>query len=389
MNRQAENAVGLAFGDREGAALVTEFARGGLQMNRHGVVHRRADAAFAQIRAQRFAPFGLHDERVVDLAFARRVAWQHEFRNVREQAAIACRVRAPGVGPRFEMVELHEQDRGLQCVEPRVDRPFGTVVACLQAEVAQNAQPGCELLVVGGDDAAVAACVECLERMEAEAAEGADRADLLAVELGQDRLRRVFHDRELVLRRDGEDAFHVRGAAREMHRHDGLRARRDRSFDLVRIDVVGCIDVDEHRHSAGQTNARRRCDEGVGRRDHLIARADVERAQRELQRVGPVAATDGVAHADQRREALFERLHRPAEDEVTAFEHALDGGQDLGFQRRVLRRQVDVGYRVRTDSGHARTVRETTRRERRASGRDRSPDRAPFSERGRTSRAPH
>ena len=97
--------------------------------------------------------------------------------------------------------------------------------------------------------------------------------------------------------RDGDalERVHVGGLAVEMHRQDRARARRDRGRGRVRIErqPLG-IDVGEHRPRAGHHDGERRVGRRERRRDHLVARADVERAQDQRDRVGAGADADGV-----------------------------------------------------------------------------------------------
>ena len=72
----------------------------------------------------------------------------------------------------------------------------------------------------------------------------------------------------------------VRRLPIEVNRHDHLRARRNGSFYLFRIEVV-CARTDVYKN---RSRARVRYgfggrDEGVGGRDHFIARANADDLQ--------------------------------------------------------------------------------------------------------------
>ena len=71
-----------------------------------------------------------------------------------------------------------------------------------------------------------------------------------------------------------------------------------------------------------------RCGEGERAGDHLVARLDVERHQRDEERVGAAGAGHRVLHADVSGEALLEPRDLGAEDVLAVLEHLLDPGVD-------------------------------------------------------------
>ena len=78
-------------------------------------------------------------------------------------------------------------------------------------------------------------------------------------------------------------------------------------------------------------------------RRHLVAGADAERAQRDLQRIGAVGDADAVADADELRELLLEVLHLRSENVPAARQHLGDGGIDLGLVREISGLGIGLG----------------------------------------------
>ena len=93
-------------------------------------------------------------------------AWTR--RDAASSASYWRRVVAAGLGPGFEMAQLHAQDRALDAVHAVVEALEHVVVALLLAPVAQHAHGLGVLVIVGDDDAALAAGAEVLARIEAE-----------------------------------------------------------------------------------------------------------------------------------------------------------------------------------------------------------------------------
>ena len=161
------------------------------------------------------------------------------------------------------------------------------VVAAFLAPVAQLAHPSGEGGIVGDCAAAFAAGAKVLAWVEAEAADRANRACAPALPGRAMRLGGVLDDLQAMLRGDRHDGVHVGHATVQVDGDNGLGARRDRALDGRRVDVPGeRIGIDQHWRRAGVADGRDRGDEGHGGRDHLVARADAKREQREVQRGG-------------------------------------------------------------------------------------------------------
>src|SRR5439155_4996322 len=114
----------------------------------------------------------------------------------------------------------------------------------------------------------------------------AERARAPAAVLGAVRLGAVLDDWDAAVRGEREHAVHVAALAVEMDGHNRPRSRAERTLERGQIDRRrGGL------HVAQNGGRARTLDGGYGRharvrlRDHLVAGADTERAQGELDRV--------------------------------------------------------------------------------------------------------
>ena len=88
-----------------------------------------------------------------------------------------------------------------------------------------------------------------------------------------------------------------------------LRAAFERLLDARGVDVEGAgIDVDEHRARAEVAENLGGRGEGERRGDNLVAGADAERPQREMQRAGAMRERERVFRADVAGEFILEAL---------------------------------------------------------------------------------
>jgi hypothetical protein len=94
-------------------------------------------------------------------------------------------------------------------------------------------------------------------------------------------------------------------------------------------------------------------EEGERGDHHLVARADAQRAETDLQRVGPIGEPDAVLSTDEAGELGLERLDLRAEDVAAALEDRPLAIGDLGqqrLQRRAAGEQRQGQGRARVDT---------------------------------------
>ncbi len=85
-----------------------------------------------------------------------------------------------------------------------------------------------------------------------------------------------------------------------------VRAVQARADGLAAHAPGLAIDIDDHRRGAAIEHRVDGRGEGEVGHDHLVARADAERDQREMQRHGAVRDGDAVADADEAAEVFLE-----------------------------------------------------------------------------------
>ena len=121
---------------------------------------------------------------------------------------------------------------------------------------------------------------------------------------------------------------------------------------VVRVEVHRRrVDLREDRSRPAARDRLGRRVEREGRADHLVAGPDLERVERDHERVGAVRDPDRVLDAEVRGGLLLEGLDLRAEDEPPRVEDVGDSLLQLLQQRRVLR--LDVNER---DLRHAAPV---------------------------------
>ena len=115
----------------------------------------------------------------------------------------------------------------------------------------------------------------------------AHRADQFALERRRQRMGGVFDHAQAMAARDVEDLQHVDRQTGVMDRDDRAGARRDRGLDQFGVDVQRCrVDVDQHHIGAQVADNFGRGGKGMGGGDDLVARADAQRFERQMQAGG-------------------------------------------------------------------------------------------------------
>src|SRR5262245_16156713 len=110
------------------------------------------------------------------------------------------------------------------------------------------------------------------------------RSDRPASIGGRQRVRRVFHYFQPMFARDGDDRIHLASQSGEMDGQDRFGPRRDRAFDLLRVNVESARgDVNEDRLRAQMPDNLRRRGESVRSRDDFISGSNAQGFERQVQ----------------------------------------------------------------------------------------------------------
>ena len=126
--------------------------------------------------------------------------------------------------------------------------------------------------------------------------------------------------------RDLHDAVHVGHPRAEVHGQDDARARRDQPLDLVWIHAPGVIHIDKHGHEPLHERGEGRRIEGQRRHQHLFARLQPTRFERNFYRSRAARCADpglrAVVRSELLREVTGHDVRRRKAAPVTAIEHA-------------------------------------------------------------------
>ena len=194
--------------------------------------------------------------------------------------------------------------------------------------VAQASQEEPLALRVGRDHPALARR-DLLVRVEREHGRRPVRADALALVTRAECLAGVVDERDPPRVAQGAKLVELTGVAVDVDRDDRARAVGERSLDRRRSEVQRSrVDVGEHRRRPFVDRAVGRRDEGVRRRDDLVAGSD---SGCDAEQVEPRRAArngGGVRGADRLGERLLETVDRRAEREAAGPEHL---GDELGL----------------------------------------------------------
>jgi hypothetical protein len=116
----------------------------------------------------------------------------------------------------------------------------------------------------------------------------------------------------------------------------------DEAFDGRGVDVERRrVDVAEHRPGAGAGDGARGREEGVGRREHLVARPDAEHHQRDQQRIGARRDADAMRGLRIGRHGRLELAGLGPEDELLRLADGGDHRVEVLAKREVLGLEVE------------------------------------------------
>src|SRR5262245_18269691 len=167
IERQAEDAVGIAARIGRRPRRLAEGAHRRLLRDERAVVDERFHAVLAQMAFQRVALVGAEHVGLVDAMLAG--PFDRYVAEGRKKFMVAPRDAAARLGLRVELAQVHAQQRRLQLVQARVVAERLATLAIGEAMAARLPELVRQRRVVGGNDAAVAVGIQVLQRVEAEA----------------------------------------------------------------------------------------------------------------------------------------------------------------------------------------------------------------------------
>lgn len=193
-----------------------------------------------------------------------------------------------------DLVHLAVDARGDHCRLARKAEVLEIVDTLLGAGVVANERTALDRIVGLG-------------RMETERVHVAGIENRLAVQLDIERMGGIIDYRKAVAVGDFLNCVDIAGIAIDVHRHDGGRFRRNRLFNLLRVEIARRgVHVHEHRSEPVPPDGVRRCDETV-RCCYDFAR-DAHGLERCNQRKRSVCEQADVFHAEIFGKRLFQFL---------------------------------------------------------------------------------
>src|SRR6266852_3712861 len=312
-------------------------------MDRHRIVDRGLDALLGERLHQALPIRRTYCVDVIDVPSVGRLGGDRHAA-IREQGAIARRVRSPRLGPPFEVAQLDAQDRALDTLHPVVVARQRVMVLAVLAPVPQHADGARLLLVARYHHPALAVRAKVLARVVAEAGEVAEAADGPAIVLRAVCLSGVLNDEQFVSLRHREQRVHVGRLAVEVDRKDRFGARGDRRLDPRRVyGEGGWINVDEDGSGTRVPDRGDGGHEGVRDGDDFVARSDAGCQHRKMQRAGATVEGNAMHGAAVSGELALEGSDLVAEYELRALQDTLDRRIDLLLDAVVLRLEVEEG----------------------------------------------
>lgn len=336
---QADAASGVGFSVCERANNTRIFAPRvtGLFVDGDRVMSFRVNSGFNQVIEQHIAPFGFlgfNDVEMIDVAIPGQFDRQIDCPTIFETGGVSCCPLTTMVVPFVYVFELGAEDSGMEVVKPAVETE-AVNVSFLRAMVAQFADSGVDVWIVGDDCAAVAESTEILLDNEACGCGIAAVADAEAGAMGADGLCVVLDYMELVFGGDLPDCVHVGALAVEVNRHDGFCFWGDGGLDVGRADALGFrATIHEHSRCACDPDRFCRGEERIRVGDDLVAGPYSESHERQPDRVGAVADADCVLGSVVTCQLSLESFKHRAHDVLAAHEHLMNVG--INFRLYVL-----------------------------------------------------
>src|SRR2546422_6723143 len=166
-----------------------------------------------------------------DVAITFSLEWQSETLRSFQAGGVASRPFSPQIIVLVNVLQFGAQDAGVEIVQPTVETE-AMDISSVRAVVAQLADGGIDVLVVGHQRAAVPKRAQILLDDKTDRSGVAQLADLEIGAMGADALGIVLDDLELVFIGNLFDRGHVGALTVKMDRDNSFRFGCDGSLDL-------------------------------------------------------------------------------------------------------------------------------------------------------------
>ena len=339
---QRECAPGNGFSDRQrGRARAGMAAPGGLQMDGSKVA-RGGDATAGKLSLHVIAADEFRQTHHVDEPAygAARESERREFEawNAVEKRVVSRSGSLAESEHLSDAAELHTSQRASQFREPVVVTDLSVVEpACgrLTTLIAQTAQTIGMSAVVSQHCAAFAGG-ELLVGIEAKYCHIAKAAGAVVVEFGADGLTGVFNEDKAVTAGEITERVHIGRNAKGVDNQNGAGARRDGAGHGGGIEVEGDgVNLGKDGRGANLENCVGHGHKCKGGHDYLVAFADAEREQSEMETGGAGADGYGIGHGVISGQGGFKGWKLGSKAEVRRTQNCGDG---IDFGLRDVRR---------------------------------------------------
>src|SRR4051812_24766864 len=293
---------------------------------------------------------------MIDVIIGRIVAWGTHRGVAGEGGVVAGGVSLPSLVPPGQVGQLSQENGRLETVEPAVGADLFVKVLPRAAVLPEAAKPFGHRIVLSNHQPGIAPGTQILGGEEGERPHPAELTgpppgpiDLSA---GPNRLSPVLDDWQIVPSGNGQNVLHGCHLAEDMDHNDRTSPRSDSGADGSRRDVEGGgVDVYKDRSTARIMDGSCGGKEGKRSRNDLIPGPEVERLEREEQRVSSAGAGNPVPGSRKAGDLNLELRHLRAHDEPLPFDNCHHGGEHVVLDRAVLRHKIQQGY-VHSQSGN-------------------------------------
>ena len=227
-----------------------------------------------------------------------------------------------------EVFQLHREKRRLEFVKARVHPLLLRDIALLgsPAIFAQSAHVLKQPVVVGDDRAAITQRAKIFCRVERKAAQGAPPAHRPPMIVRAVRLGAILNHGNAGVLGNRLQNVKIGRMAVKVHGDDGPRLVRIGLGDGEGVDGVGGgVDIDEHRRCAREHNRGHGGHGGVRHGNHLVTGANVQRAQRQQQRISSRVDAHAPIGVQIGGESILEVEHFITQNVPAALHHAQGG----------------------------------------------------------------
>ena len=209
-------------------------------MHRERIIHFRADPFLFEEGAQFVALRRSHGELVIDVKIARYRRWKRDAIHMLrpgKQLLIPFGIPTPPFGPLVKILQFDPEHGSLERIQPAID-PYSLVkIADLAPVNTEHGHGVGKGIVVGRDEPSISKTPQVLAGEKTEAPCVSKYTGALPLLCRPNGLAGILNDTNLFPLGNLVDRSHVCTLPEEVNWNDGFRARCDRLFNQLGIDI--------------------------------------------------------------------------------------------------------------------------------------------------------